>query len=75
MTNNEPTNCPHCNVSLLDIPIPEERRRFYNGATHFKREIGIERPGYYDGVEYWQCPDCGGTWRGRGWRGLRGKGE
>ena len=32
----------------------------------FKRQIGIELPyndqRHYDGVSYWQCPDCKTTW-------------
>jgi hypothetical protein len=36
-----------------DLP-PEER--FYS------RVIGIEVSEVYDGVLFWQCPDCGGRW-------------
>ncbi len=28
----------------------------------FSRVIGMEVRGVYDGVLYWQCPDCGGRW-------------
>ena len=28
----------------------------------FSRLIGVEISGNYDGVSYWQCPDCGTTW-------------
>jgi hypothetical protein len=34
----------------------------YGKVTHFGRKIGIEVQGVYDGVLYWQCPDCGGKW-------------
>jgi Zn-finger nucleic acid-binding protein len=51
-------NCPHCKATLIDEPIPEEyREKYYGGATHFRREIGIysrER----DMTMYYICPDC-----------------
>lgn len=31
--------------------------------THFRREIGIEIPGVYDGTLYWLCRDCGWAWQ------------
>jgi len=56
-------NCPHCNVSLLGESIPAEHLHYYrDGATHFKREIGIEYPKLYDGVWEWKCPDCLNVW-------------
>jgi Zn-finger nucleic acid-binding protein len=30
--------------------------------AHFGRVIGIEIQGEYDGVSYYQCPDCQTTW-------------
>jgi hypothetical protein len=54
--------CPHCGVSLRGKEIPEESREFYGGATHFRREIGIQIQGVYDGVVLWKCPDCSKTW-------------
>lgn len=30
--------------------------------SRWKRQIGIEYQGNYDGVLRWQCPDCKGTW-------------
>ena len=59
--SNEPENCPHCKVSLLGDPIPKKYLEHYSG-THFKREIGIEVRGFYDGVAYYECPDCKGKW-------------
>lgn len=58
-----PHNCPHCKVSLLGDVIPLELREHRSG-NYWKREIGVEDPDRYDGVYYWQCPDCGGTWGG-----------
>jgi len=61
-----PDNCPHCGVSLLGEPISQESRDkgYYRpDSTHFRREFGNEIPGVYDGVLFWGCPDCGGTWQ------------
>lgn len=63
MDPNEPLNCPGCKVSLLGDKIGPDISRFYAG-THWKREIGVESPEHYDGVYYFQCPDCGHTWGG-----------
>lgn len=53
--------CQNCGVSFIGDPIPEEHQHLY-GATHFRREIGIEDPFAYDGVLMWRCPDCGYEW-------------
>lgn len=29
---------------------------------HNGRAIGVEIRGVYDGVLFWGCPDCGGSW-------------
>jgi len=55
-------NCPKCNVSLIGEPIPEESKEFYGEVTHFRREVGIEVLGLYDGVAFWRCPDCNHQW-------------
>jgi hypothetical protein len=53
MTDRE--TCPHCNGSLVDDrPGPTGQRGW--------RTIGIEVLGVYDGILYWMCPDCSGTW-------------
>jgi hypothetical protein len=64
---NAPTNCPHCKASLLGALIPPEQG--HPKGAHWKREIGVEDPEIYDGIYYWQCPDCKGTWGG--YRGLK----
>jgi rubredoxin len=57
--------CPHCGVSLDGELIPGE---YYvtvgkpDAPQRFIREIGVEVRGVYDGILYWQCPDCGGNW-------------
>jgi len=48
---SNPKNCPICDISLCDP----------NGPP-FKLEIGIEIRGMYDGVLYYKCPKCEGTW-------------
>ncbi len=54
--------CPHCRVDLRGEPIPDESRQFYGSETHFSRTIGVEVHGLYDGVLFWQCPECRGRW-------------
>ena len=56
--------CPNCGVSLQGEPIPQESvaRGLYGDSTHWRREIGCEVPGVYDGVLYWMCPDCEMAW-------------
>lgn len=54
-------NCPHCGVSLIGDPIPDDIKEHYAG-THWRREIGIEDPEKYDGTWEWLCPDCDGRW-------------
>lgn len=71
---NAPTNCPHCNTSLLGDPIPEDIKQYYSdGSTHWKREIGVEVRSIYDGVYFYRCPDCEGEWGG--YRALKGIAE
>jgi len=60
--SNSPENCPLCGVSLLGDPIPQDELKWHGDSTHWKREIGIERPEIYDGVFEWKCPDCLQTW-------------
>lgn len=50
--------CPNCNADLQGAAIPEADREAFGDATHFRRVIGIEHLGGYDGVAEWQCPDC-----------------
>ena len=54
----EPDNCPNCGVTWIGEPIPDSDREFFGGKTHFRREIGVEIRGKYDGVDHWKCPDC-----------------
>lgn len=55
-------NCPKCNVTLIGDPIPEKDREFFGNSTHFRREIGMEYPEFYDGTVEWRCPDCKHLW-------------
>lgn len=54
-------NCPHCGVTLIGDPIPEDMRQHYSRPYFWRREIGIEYD--KDRVEEWKCPDCGGVWK------------
>lgn len=65
--------CPHCGTDQVGEPIPEEHLlagyyhlpdQPWDGVTpeYYSRTIGIEISGIYDGVLFWQCPDCGGKW-------------
>ena len=62
---SDPEFCPHCKADLKGDPIRPESQHFYGGATHFKREMGYEFPEKYDGVWYYECPDCKGQFGGR----------
>ena len=55
-------HCSHCNANLQGDPIPEEDRKWFGGVTHFGRQIGVEVSEVYDGILYYQCPDCGHKW-------------
>lgn len=55
--------CPECGVSWKGKLIPKKYRNLYSEkSTHFSRLIGIEIMGGYDGVAYWECPDCKVRW-------------
>lgn len=61
-------HCPYCEWDLRDGEIPTEHleRGWYgewNGIDkrYFYSTIGVELA-YYDGILYWQCPACHGTW-------------
>lgn len=53
--------CPHCGVSLLGDPVPETEQPWF-GNTHYRRDQHMVVKAIYDGVLYFQCPDCGGAW-------------
>lgn len=50
---------------MSDEQIEECVKECYSEPYRWGREIGIElpydHPNHYDGVSYWQCPDCGAT--------------
>ena len=64
--------CPHCQASLVGEPIPEDILHLFNPldwdptapppTTHFRKEVGINHPGTYDGALYYACWKCGGAW-------------
>jgi hypothetical protein len=54
--------CPECGSDWRGHEIPHSARQSYGNATHFSRLIGVEVRQLYDGVYYWQCPDCKMMW-------------
>ena len=54
--------CPECKADWQGDPIPENIRQHYGETTHWSRLIGIEDPLIYDGISWWQCPDCEARW-------------
>jgi hypothetical protein len=59
------SHCPHCKANLQGDAIPQDlidKGYYAHDATHYSKIIGIELRGVYDGVLYWQCPECGGKW-------------
>ena len=55
--------CPFCKADLRGESIPKDLRKMYAyGSTHYSRLIGIEIPELYDGVSYYECPDCHVRW-------------
>lgn len=62
--------CPHCRADQRDGEIPPEHleRGSYGPwdgieKRYFYSTIGVELREYYDGILYWMCPFCGGTWQ------------
>lgn len=45
-----------------DEEVEKDMKECYSPPYKWRREIGIEIQGHYDGVSYWKCPDCGYTW-------------
>ena len=59
---NAPLKCPHCGVSLLGKKMSKkDRDHRSDGATYWKREIGIYSY-TRDSVVSWECPDCKQQW-------------
>lgn len=61
--------CPLCGADLSGEPIPEESLAAgyygeWDGVTprYYSRMCGYVIPEVYDGVLFWNCPDCGGCW-------------
>ena len=54
------TYCPRCRAQL----------EYQQGDHLLSHVVGVNIPGVYDGVLFWQCPFCGGRWH-RWERGTR----
>lgn len=55
-------DCPRCKRSMRGPEIPAEFLYREDGPVYYSRIIGVEIRGVFDGVAYWQCPDCGWAW-------------
>jgi hypothetical protein len=53
--------CPN-GCDLRGAPIPEESQHLWGGERFYSRLIGIEVRGVFDGILYWECPDCHAKW-------------
>ena len=57
-----------CDLRSRKIPRPCLELGYYgpwspeDGPRYYSRLVGVEVSGVYDGVLYWQCPDCGAAW-------------
>jgi hypothetical protein len=61
-----PAECPECKSDLTGDPIPQEfldKGYYGDDTTHYSRVIGIEDPDVYDGISWWECPDCKHIWK------------
>lgn len=47
---------------MTDAEIEAMMKESYSPPYRWGRLIGIEDRNNYDGVSYWQCPNCGATW-------------
>lgn len=45
-----------------DEELQQIEKESYSPPYHFSNLVGIEVRGKYDGVSYWQCPECKSTW-------------
>ena len=64
----ETRRCPACAADWQASEIPPEQRQHYGNRTHYSRVVGVEVQGY-DGVSFWECPDCCVQWER--WTGKR----
>ncbi len=47
---------------MTDDELQAKMEDDYRPPYKYGRLIGVEIEGEYDGVSYWQCPDCGTYW-------------
>jgi len=69
ISSSRQDECPNgCDMKAGQIAQEWLEAGFYGpwspqeGPRYYSRLIGVEVPGVYDGVLYWQCPDCGAAW-------------
>jgi len=59
---NKYGKCPVCNSDWDGGNIPKNIREHYSEPYKWSRLIGIEIRELYDGVSFWECPDCKTKW-------------
>lgn len=65
--NQDTELCPNCKADFDGGPIPEDIREHYSPPYRWSRKRGIVDLMGYDGVSWWQCPDCQYTWKRFPW--------
>jgi len=61
MIDDRAKTCPECKADWRGKLIPKKDRHLYS-SDRYSRLIGIEIQGGYDGVSFWECPDCHTRW-------------
>lgn len=51
-----------CFQGKTDRELEAMIKEYYRPPYRWSRLQGIEDPMKYDGISYWQCPDCKTTW-------------
>jgi rubredoxin len=45
-------------IGMSDEQLEVEMKKYYSPPYRWGREIGVEVSELYDGISYWECPDC-----------------
>jgi hypothetical protein len=48
--------------NMSDDELREDVHKHYAPPHRFSRLVGVEVRGGYDGVSFWECPDCKARW-------------
>ena len=47
-----------CWQGMSNEKIEQYMKESYSPPYRWRRQLGIEVEGLYDGISYWKCPDC-----------------